>query len=93
MDDPKATIEAWHMILKDYSMDEVGEALKSHVENSPFAPTVSDLIKKHTGRSIPNVEETRLLLNQYSQAQVASDEVREEEMAKIRIILGIKRER
>lgn len=93
MDDPKATIEAWHMILKDHSMDDVGHALKHHVENSPFAPTISDLVKKKNGRSIPNVEETQLLLNQYNDVQTASDEVREEELSKIRKILGIKRER
>jgi hypothetical protein len=92
MDDPKATVEAWHMILKDYDFDEVGQNLKNHVESSSFAPTIADLVKKHTGRSIPGVKETQLLITQYERAETASKEVVEEELAKIRKILGIKRE-
>ena len=45
-DDPSSTVDAWFYFLEDYDYGEIGLALKMYVisSNSPFAPSVSQLI-------------------------------------------------
>lgn len=84
-------VDEWFTVLKNDSFSRLEKNLRRHVAGSPYAPRVSDLIRKPevSSRAIPNVEETIAFL--YQPRKRASDEVVNESLAKIREILGIQR--
>ena len=47
LDNPAATVDAWYMILKDYSDEDIMMAYKTYVTSntSGFAPSISQLIR------------------------------------------------
>jgi hypothetical protein len=98
MNDPKATIDAWHLILRDYDFDLILENLKNYITNNSFAPTIADLVKPpkvEAERYIPSVEETKLILDKQEAAIQAAlndpktKDAKERAKAEIRKILGI----
>jgi len=84
-------VNQWFTILKEYEYHKLEKNLRRHVAHSPYAPKVSDLIRQpeNGSRAIPNVEETRNFL--YKKEVLASEEVVQRSLAKIREILGIQR--
>ena len=84
-------VDEWFAVLKHDSFTNLEKNLRKHVAGSPYAPRVSDLIRKpeNNSRAIPNVEETTVFLDQ--QIKPASVEVVHESLARIREILGIER--
>jgi hypothetical protein len=94
-DDPKALLDAWHGILKDYEFDLIHGHLIDYVKNNRFPPSVSDLleIEPKKDRAIPTYEETKQLLHQYDQGKqhAAPKEVANNHLAEMRKLLDIKR--
>jgi hypothetical protein len=83
-------VDLWHEVLKRYSFDEVQKNLFSYVAKSCNPPCLYDLVHKQEGsRTIPNAEETKILL--IRNYVPASEEVVQDNLAKMRAILGIKR--
>ncbi|MCQ6276012.1 hypothetical protein JMM81_13810 [Bacillus sp. V3B] len=84
-------VNEWFAVLKNDSFSRLEKNLRKHVAGSPYAPRVSDLVRKpETGpRAIPNVEETIAFL--YHREKPASDEVVQASLARMREILGIQR--
>ena len=84
-------VDEWFTVLKNDSFTRLEKNLRKHVAGSPYAPRVSDLIRKpeSSSRAIPNVEETIAFL--YQQEKPASVEVVHESLARMREILGIRR--
>lgn len=95
MDDPKATVTAWHLILQDYEINNVMANLAVYVKNNRFPPSVADLIhvEQPKDRAIPNYNETKELINKWDseKANKASKETAQKALADIRAILGINR--
>jgi len=59
-DDPKLTVDAWYLFLKDYEYLDIEMALKIFVstENSPYYPSASQLIGQiNKVRSLKNAQE------------------------------------
>ena len=85
-------IDTWHKALKAYSFEELEENLLAHVAASPYPPKIAQLIQKKQvdSRAIPSLEETSQLI--YKQEDPARPSVIEEELAKMRKILDIRRE-
>jgi hypothetical protein len=84
-------VDEWFTVLKHDSFSRLEKNLRKHVAGSPYAPRVSDLIRKpeNSSRAIPNVEETIAFL--YHQEKPASEEVVQQSLARMREILGIQR--
>jgi len=84
-------VDEWFQVVKEYSYSRLEENLRKHVAHSPYAPRISDLIRKpeNGSRAIPNYEETLNFLSK--KEKHASDEVVRQSLAKIREILGIER--
>lgn len=95
MDDPKATVDAWHNILQDYDFDVITTNLVSYVKTNRFPPGVADVlhISETKDRAIPNYEETKALMLEWDKAKnnPAREEIAKAAMAEIRKILGINR--
>ena len=84
-------VDLWHEALKSYELEDLKQNLLNLVRNSQYPPKVSDLISKASSwNSIPNVEETKDILNQ--KVKLASEETVRREKAKIDKILGIVRD-
>lgn len=90
----KATVEAWYLFLKDVNKEFVMKNLADHVRTERFPPSIADLLKipaedkyENGRRAIPNTEQTLLMLEEYKNRKVASPEVRERELAKMREFL------
>src|SRR3954470_16637917 len=68
-------VDEWFTVLKNDSFSRLEKNLRKHVAGSPYAPRVSDLIRKpkNSSRAIPDVEETIAFL--YHQEKTASEEV------------------
>lgn len=84
-------INAWYEALKKTSFEELKQNLVAFAKVSPVPPKVSDLIRKKTAssRDIPNVMETMAFLSRH--VEPAKEEVVQQELAKMREILGIRR--
>lgn len=99
--DVRLTLDAWHGILKDYDVDEIGNRLIEYVKSGEqFPPIVGQLLptkKEIASRYVPNAEETKLMLQEQEQKNLLAleDPNREEAKAKaqeeIRKTLGIER--
>jgi len=86
-------IDSWHEALSEYSYERLHQNLLKYVKHSSFPPKICDLISSSDGqsRAIPNAEETyRLLMDRPCPA---SEEVVQVELAKMRKLLGIQREK
>jgi hypothetical protein len=57
-------VEEFHRYLHDADYEQVMKNLDTHIKTDRFAPTIADLLKinANVGRAIPNVAETRALL-------------------------------
>lgn len=85
-------VDSWHEILKDYDLERLEKALDAHVSTSVYPPKIADLLRKPPAtRIIPSPKETIMLIT--GQKRPASREVVEKELAKMRKILNIKREK
>jgi len=83
-------VNRWHDVLKEYSFEQVEGNLLKFVKESNFPPKLADLLPKpESSSTIPNSEETRKII--YHQSVQASEEVKQRELKKIRVILGIVR--
>lgn len=93
-------VNSWYAILKDYDFNTLHANLINHVSNSSYAPKIKDLIgtkkPEDIGRSIPGVEETQKLLQEYEEKRnkVANDSTaiaaRDKAKEEIKKILGLK---
>ncbi|WP_153127320.1 replicative helicase loader/inhibitor [Peribacillus tepidiphilus] len=85
-------VDAWYEALKDCSFDRIKNNLLAFVVESAFPPKISDLVRKTSAvsRFIPSYEETKSIL--YTNQQLAKEECIQEELAKMREILGIRRD-
>lgn len=83
-------LDAWYAILHKYEFEKVKENLETFVKHSEFPPKLKDLIQEEK-QIVPGYEETISLLGEA--AAYSSSEVAQEELAKMRAILGIKGER
>ncbi|QFR56277.1 helicase loader [Bacillus phage 000TH010] len=99
-DDLKGTVKAWHRVLAEYELEEIMDNLTNYVKANKFPPTVSDLLKSQAeqrDRFIPSYEETQKILKEQEEAEEAArndpdlQAAQEENMRKIREMLGIKR--
>lgn len=95
MDDPQGTVNAWHMVLVDYEFDSIMANLQSYVKTNRFAPSVADIIEVEPAkdRAIPSYDETKEMMAKWDQerANAANDEIKKEQLANMRKILGINR--
>lgn len=98
--DQLLTLEAWHGILKDYDVDEIGNNLIAYVKTgAAFAPQPGQLIpkKKEGIKYVPGVEETKryLMDMQHREALALNDpeleRVKEQAKEEIRKTLGIEK--
>jgi hypothetical protein len=85
-------IDGWHEALKDFSYERLHQNLLNYVAHSSFPPKICDLISTpdriHT--RVPDVTETyKQLMNDQPSA---NEEVIQAELAKMRKLLGIRRE-
>lgn len=94
MDDPKAIIDVWFKILKDYEIDEIMVNLGNYVKNNPFAPSVADLIKvpERRDRAVLNQDETNAMMQGWQKGTKATKDQADAALSEIRELLGIKRE-
>lgn len=92
------TLEAWHGILKDYDVQEVGNNLVSYVKTgAAFAPQPGQLIpkRKEGVKYVPNAEDTKryLLDMQHREALALNDpgleQARIQAQKEIRKVLGM----
>jgi hypothetical protein len=99
-DDLKGTVKAWHRVLSECEFEEVMQNLTDYAKANKFPPTVSDLLKpqvEQRERFIPSYEETQRILKEQAEAEKAArndpdlQASREENMRKIREMLGINR--
>lgn len=85
----QAQIDAWHVALKNYSIQEIKQNLARFMKQSSYPPKVSDLIRN--ANVIPSVQQTREeILDR--KIELADESIVQEELAKIRDILGIRRD-
>lgn len=91
-EDVNKTIDAWLMVLHDKDLHVVLENLAEHVESNVYPPVLANLLKvpeKQTGRYIPGLEETRLMLQETfpSQEEIATEEEVKKGLAEMKKIL------
>jgi hypothetical protein len=95
MDDPKATVEAWHIILQDYEFESMMANLAAYVKANRFAPSVADIINVAPAkdRAIPSYEDTKAMFKKWDEdrANKADKETAQKHLAEIRKLLGINR--
>jgi Loader and inhibitor of phage G40P len=95
MDDPQATLNAWHIVLQDYEVESIMANLAEYVKANRFAPTVADLLKVETpkDRAIPSIDETKAMLEKWEKDREnkADEETVQKALAEMRKILGINR--
>lgn len=86
-------LDAWFAILQKYEFEKVKANLETFVKHSEYPPKIKDLIQeeKPLSSNVPGYEETISLLGEA--AVRSSSSVAQEELAKMRAILGIKGER
>ncbi len=85
-------VNAWHKFLQNYEAETIFTNTENHIYENKFPPTVADLVKvNHQEVVVPTVEETKKMLEKYNHYKPASEKVVEEELKKMREILGIKR--
>ena len=86
-------LNAWYAILQNYEFEKVKANLELFVKHSEFPPKIRDLIhgEKPQFSNVPGYEETMSMLG--VTAERSSSSVAQEELAKMRIILGIEGER
>lgn len=84
-------IDSWHEVLKSHGIEELRRNLLRHVEESPYPPKISDLVRKTAAvsRAIPDCRDTASIVP--SAWKPASEAVVQAELAKMREILGIRR--
>ncbi|PLT33505.1 replicative helicase loader/inhibitor [Bacillus sp. V5-8f] len=84
-------VDSWHEALRAYSFEKVKENTLAFVTTSPYPPKISDLVGGNpvASRYVPDDKETVVVL--YTREKPASEEVIQEELAKMRQILGIRR--
>ncbi|KAF0820872.1 MULTISPECIES: replicative helicase loader/inhibitor [unclassified Cytobacillus] len=84
-------IDYWHELLHPYEIEELQLNLYRHVEESPYSPKISDLVRKPmaVSRAIPDCRDTALIVP--TSWKPAREEVVQAELAKMREILGIAR--
>lgn len=93
MVDLEETTDAWSLVLQDADVREVLKNLATHVKTNPFPPTIADLLKipkeESRGRYIPNIQETRLMLEQMDRDRenVATEEEKRAGLAGMKAIL------
>lgn len=46
VDDPVATLEAYYMVWKDYSIEDITNAARVHMETCKFFPSASEILDK-----------------------------------------------
>ena len=68
LEDATLTLEAWHEILQDSEFHEVKHNLKQYVRSGAvYPPVVGQLLSKPKEmRTVPNVEETRIMIEQWN---------------------------
>ncbi|WP_066303966.1 replicative helicase loader/inhibitor [Bacillus sp. FJAT-29814] len=85
-------VNLWHEAVKDSTFVDMEENLLKHVRQSPFPPKVSELYIKSTGSGIvPDPDKTKVILTRHDVP--ATNEVVQKELANIRKLLGIEREK
>lgn len=92
VENAKFRLDAFAEALKDADAETVNKNLMKHIRTDEWPPSISNLLKenKESSRAVPNFEETRAYLKSRENKHPASEEVRREEAAKVRKILGIK---
>ena len=82
-------LDAWYEILKAYEFERVKANLEWFVKHSEFPPKVKDLIQNEmdVSANVPGYQETQALLEETYGG--SSSEIAQQELAKIRKILGI----
>ena len=90
-DAPK--LNAWHELLKSHEYEVVREMLLNYVKHHNQPPTIKQLIQedKPNLAVVPDYEETKAMLE--LKPGEGLSETAKEELAKIRVILGIEGER
>ncbi|MBM7583542.1 trans-aconitate methyltransferase [Bacillus pakistanensis] len=85
-------IDIWHVVLQTYSFEEIEANLIAYVARSPYPPMLSELTRKeeNISRVIPDRTDTIAIL--YPTSKPANEEVVQTELAKMREILGIRRD-
>ena len=85
-------LDAWYAILQNYEFVKVKVNLEAFVKRSDFPPKMRDLIEeeKPLSSNVPSYEETMTLFG--VKAERSSSTVVQEELAKMREILGIRRD-
>ncbi|MCP3740423.1 hypothetical protein [Rossellomorea sp. BNER] len=85
-------IDTWHIVLQTYTFEEIEENLITYVARSPYPPMLSELTRKaeNISRVIPDSQDTIAIL--YPTSKPANDEVVQAELAKMREILGIRKD-
>ena len=95
VEDPRATLDAWHNVLQDFEFESIQANLMAFVKISRFAPSVADLVRVQSikERIVPNYEETKQMIRKWDadKANTAEKEVVEQHLAELRKILGIDR--
>lgn len=84
-------VDSWFAVLKDHSYELLEKNLLVYVTKSPYPPKISELfqIQPVNSRVVPNEESTSFLLQM--PYEPAKEEVVQEELRKMRELLGIKR--
>lgn len=84
-------IDSWHEVLQNHEIENLRRNLLLHVEESPYPPKISDLVRKSAAvsRSIPDCWDTAYIVP--PAWKPASEAVVQAELAKMREILGIRR--
>ncbi|WP_409300285.1 hypothetical protein [Peribacillus sp. SCS-155] len=85
-------VDAWFEVLRSFPFDRAKKKVLSLAAASPYSPKISDLVaaKETTNRYIPDLEETHTILN--NKPKPATEAVIQEELAKMRDILGIRKD-
>lgn len=86
-------IDVWHKALKDHTYEELEQNLIRHVKESLTPPKIAHLTKNTTptDRFVPDFEETQKIF--IHTEKPADEAVVQEELRKMRIILGLEHDR
>ena len=86
------TLSVWSSLLAKHDESTVFDNLAAHAETSTYPPTISDLLKKPEKSTVPGYEETMKRFEVQGGREPADPKVAEAELAKIREMLGVKRD-
>ena len=96
--DAAGLVNEWSKLLLPYEAEVVERNLQRHIKASPFPPSISDLVKQQGTpdrvQAIPDVEETKRMLDSMKQPEKISAEEKKrikQYQAQIRKTLGIER--